>query len=61
MNPHPTLSQFTRTWQAKDLIDAYWAGQLGDVWFIGIGLSIGLTFPQLSQVMSDVREEDGTL
>lgn len=43
------------------LIDAYWAGDMGDVEFTEVGLGIGMPLEEISQVMSDVRDEDGTL
>lgn len=43
------------------LIDAYWAGSVNDDEFAEIGVALGMEAHEISQVMSDLREEDGTL
>jgi hypothetical protein len=44
-----------------ELIDAYWAGDFGDVEFVELSLEAGVEVQEISQVMWDVRKEDGTL
>jgi hypothetical protein len=41
------------------LIDAYWAGDMGDVEFAELALGLGMEAHEIGQVMSDVRTEDG--
>ena len=43
------------------LIDAFWAGEIGEVEFFEVGLDLGMDTDEIGQVLSDVREEDGTL
>jgi hypothetical protein len=45
----------------EEIIDAYWAGDMGDVEFAELALEAGMEAHEVSQVMNDVREEDGTL
>lgn len=45
----------------EELIDGYWAGDFGDVEFAELALDSGMEAHEIGQIMSDVREEDGTL
>lgn len=42
------------------LIDALWAGDVGEVEFAELALELGMEAHEIGQVMSEVREEDGT-
>lgn len=43
------------------LIDGLWAGEFGEVEFTELALEAGMSIEEIGQVMSDVREEDGTI
>lgn len=44
-----------------ELIDAIWAGDMGEVEFTEVALDQGLSLDEINQVLNDVREEDGVL
>lgn len=44
----------------NQLIDALWAGDVGEVEFAELALGLGMEAHEIGQVMSEVREEDGT-
>lgn len=45
----------------EQLIDAFLAGDIGEVEFAELAFELGMEAHEIGQVMSDVREEDGTL
>lgn len=59
----PLKSQSPRVLAARreNLIDAYWAGEIGDPEFAEVAFGLGMEAHEIGQVMTDVREEDGTL
>jgi hypothetical protein len=59
---NPIIDEAPITINRRDeLIDALWAGDIGEVEFAELGIELGMEAHELAQVMSDVREEDGTL
>lgn len=59
----PLKSQLSAVQAARreNLIDSYWAGEIGDVEFTEVGLMLGMDLLEIGQILFDVREEDGTL
>ena len=53
-----TPSSLTNT-KRNILIDGLWAGEFGEVEFTELALDAGMSLEEISQVLSDVREEDG--
>lgn len=49
----------TQFQQYNALVDALWAGEVGEVEFFEVGTDLGASLEQLNQAMNDVREEDG--
>lgn len=47
--------------QRDELIDRLWAGEIGEVEFAEMAFNLGMEAHEIGQVMSDVREEDGTI
>jgi hypothetical protein len=42
------------------IIDAYWAGDIGDVEFTELALQAGMSTEEIGKTLAEVREEDGS-
>ena len=45
----------------SELFTAFWEGTIGEVEFFEVGSNIGVSLMELSQVITEVREEDGVI
>lgn len=43
-----------------ELIDALWAGEIGEIEFAELAFKIGMEAEEVGETLANIREEDGT-